>query len=255
MSRVTFDPSRDLPDLSGRVYLDGEGVVEINGLFGTSRPRSAVQRLSMHACQRASHARKPRIPTHSRSEWTSSLKRLLSHLRLDKRNAIRQPLLHALYRPHRISNKPMRRAIINLHYRLIPPHHPLGAHTHRIIEQRILGATREKRRREVQAPYVLVERGDGGVAALLDGGVGQQGGDVGAHHVVVDDEVFLVVSHVGQEEGEVVASEVEEEAAEGEGGGGLQEVEGYEAGEVGACGLRGVSAIGGEALGELPRRR
>jgi hypothetical protein len=45
-----------------------------------------------------------------------------------------------------------------------------------------------------------------------------------------------VVDH-GQEAGEVIAAEVEEEAAEGEGGFSFEEVEGDEDSEVAACGL------------------
>jgi hypothetical protein len=135
---------------------------------------------------------------------------LLSHLRLHKRNTIQQPLFHTLYRPHRIPNKPMRRTIINLNHRLVPPHHPLRTHAHRIIKQGILTTTREQRRRQFEAAQVAVERGDGRVAALLDGSVGQQRGDVGGHNVVVDDEVLLVVFDVGKEAGEVVAAKVQQ---------------------------------------------
>jgi hypothetical protein len=48
----------------------------------------------------------------------------------------------------------------------------------------------------------------------------------------------VVLDH-GQEAGEVVAAEVQEQAFELEGGGGGGEVEGEEGGEVAACGLCG----------------
>lgn len=128
----------------------------------------------------------------------------------------------------------MRRAIIHLNHRLIPPHHPLGAHKHRIVKQRILAATRKQRRRQLQAAHVREERADGGIAPLLHGRIGQQRRDVGRHDVVVDDEVLLVMCNVRQEARKIVASKVQEEAAKRKVGDGRQEVQGYEAGEVAA---------------------
>ena len=54
---------------------------------------------------------------------------------------------------------------------------------------------------------------------------------------MVDYEVSFVVDDVREEGGEVVAAEVEEEAAEREGGLGGEEAECYKTGEVGACRL------------------
>jgi len=110
----------------------------------------------------------------------------------------------------------MRRAPINLHHALRTPHPPLRPHQHTIIQQRILTPTRKQRRRQFHSPQVLPKRTNGGVAAVGFGGVGEQGVDVGFHHVVVDYEVRFVVQDVGEEGGHVVAAEVEEEAAEGE---------------------------------------
>lgn len=54
---------------------------------------------------------------------------------------------------------------------------------------------------------------------------------------MVDDEVGFVVVHVREEGGEVEAAEVEEKAGKGEVMGLLEEVQGCEEREVGACGL------------------
>jgi len=115
----------------------------------------------------------------------------------------------------------MRRAPINLNHTLRTPHPPLRPHQHTIIQQRILTPTRKQRRRQLHASQILPKRTDGRIAALGFRGVGEQGVDVGFHHVVVDYEVGFVVQDVGEEGGHVVAAEVEEEAAEGEGWEGL----------------------------------
>jgi hypothetical protein len=58
---------------------------------------------------------------------------------------------------------------------------------------------------------------------------------------VVDHQVRLMVQHVRQEGGEIVAAKMQEQAAEREGWEGFQKVKGDEASEVAAGGLRSIS--------------
>ena len=83
----------------------------------------------------------------------------------------------------------MRRAPINLHHTLRPPHPPLRPHQHTIIQQRILAPTRKQRRRQFHTSQILPKRTYRGIATIGFRGVGEQGVDVGFHHVVVDYQV------------------------------------------------------------------
>lgn len=69
---------------------------------------------------------------------------------------------------------------------------------------------------------------------------------------MVDNEVLLVVLDVWQEPGEVEATEVEEQAAEGERWGCLEQMEGYEAGEMATGRLGEVSRLSQAACGCVP---
>lgn len=119
---------------------------------------------------------------------------------------------------------------------------PLDGHHHRVIQQRVLGAAGEQGRRQPRAPELVevgVEGRDGGVAPVLGGAAGQEGGGEVLEEVAIQDQGaggFGEVSRVRQV-GEVVGAVVEEQAAQGEVGVRLEEVQGGQDAEVGTRGL------------------